>query len=179
MHLDSELKEDCKVWLQFLSDPELSKVMCRPMVDLFGLAAMSRELCFYSDASAAKNLGFGCILNSRWIQGYWPADFIACESSIEVLELYVMTAGLLTWRNQPELNNCHIIVFCDNMAVVQMINNMTSGCKTCMKLLRLITLSGLKHNLRVSARFVPTKLNFLADSLQEDNGQDLGCWGSK
>ena len=46
-----------------------------------------------------------------------------------------------------------------------MINSNTSSCKRCMKLLRLLTLDGLRNNRRVFARWVDTKSNFLADSL--------------
>ena len=56
-------------------------------------------------------------------------------------------------------------MFCDNQAVVNMVNNITSSCKHCMKLLRLLVLKGLIHNRRVFVRYVNTKANCLADVL--------------
>ena len=50
--------------------------------------------------------------------------------SIEYLELYGLTAGPLTWGEQ--IINQRIIVFCDNLAVVGMINNCASTCSNCM-----------------------------------------------
>ena len=52
--------------------------------------------------------------------------------SIEYLELFALAAGLLTWRDEPELKNRQITIFCDNQAVVDMINDMSSKCGKCM-----------------------------------------------
>ena len=60
--LDAEFKADCKVWLQFLTDINLSESVNRPMVDIDQFSS-SQQIRFYTDASAAKNLGYGCILN--------------------------------------------------------------------------------------------------------------------
>ena len=166
IHLDREFKADCQVWIRFLSG-DLQKVVCRPMVDLLG--SVSEEITFYSDSSTAKHLGFGCLLNNRWIQGFWNQgfpDFIQTQDpSIEYLELYAVVAGIFTWQDHEQLVNARITIFCDNQSVVHMINNITSSCKHCMKLIRLMTLNGLKYNRRVSAKFVDTKSNFLADAL--------------
>ena len=137
------------------------------MVDLLGEKTTSNDIKFYSDASAAKRLGFGCLLNNSWIQKFWEEDFIEKKKpSIEYLELFALTAGILTWERRSELRDCRISIFCDNQAVVQMINNgMVSSCKNCMVLLRMLVLSGLKFNRRISAKFIQSKKNILADSL--------------
>ena len=91
------------------------------------------EINFYSDASASKKLGFGCIFGDKWIFGAWGSKFIEVnEPSIEYLELFALCAGLLTWPE--ELSNCRIIVFCNNQAVVAMINSLASSCPNCMTL---------------------------------------------
>ena len=123
------------------------------------------HISFYSDASASDKLGFGCLLNSKLIQGFWEPKFIEQKPSIEFLELFALTVGILTWQNHEELTNCWVVVFCDNTAVVQMINNMSSSCKHCMVLLRKLVLNGLKWNHRVAAKYVSTKANYLVDSL--------------
>ena len=68
VRLDGEFKADCKVWLEFLTDNDFRKIVNRPMIDL-SLNRMSEEIRFYSDASAAENLGYGCILNKCWVYG--------------------------------------------------------------------------------------------------------------
>ena len=124
----------------------------------------STQNCFYSDASAAKQLGFGCIFNTRWIWGNWNPQFITDEEpSIEYLELFALCAGIFTWNYL--LSNCRITIFCDNTSVVATVNNLTSSCKNCMVLIRLLTLNCLKFNRRIRVNYVSTKDNFLADSL--------------
>ena len=137
------------------------------MIDLIGPAQSSEEICFYSDASGSKILGYGCIYKDQWIYGQWEAEFMELNKpSIEYLEMFALVAGVFTWEKQ--LGNRRIVVFCDNEAVVQMINTMTSGCKNCMILLRLLTLNNLQFNRRVAAKYINTKKNFLADSLSRN-----------
>ena len=94
-----------------------------------------------------KTLGFGCILNDRWIFGQWEDQYIErFKPSIEYLELFASVAGVLTWQSSAELVNTRVVVFCDNQATVVMINNLSSSCKNCMVLLRKLVLNGLKYN---------------------------------
>ena len=138
----------------------------RPMVDILGPLHTSRNITFYLDASAAEDLRFGCILNNPWIWGKWQTGFIKnCTLSIEFLELFGLCARMLTWGKEKPPQNARIPIFCNNIAVVHMINPMSSSCKNCMYLLRLLSLDCLKNNRRVSARYVNTKYNYLADLL--------------
>ena len=135
------------------------------MIDL-SLMKTTHKIRFYLDASATAALGFGCILDKNWIFSKWEDNFIeTVKPSIEFLELYALCAGIFTWENHDSLTNCHITVFCDNTAVVNMINNITSKCKLCMYLIRMIVLNGLIFNRRLNAKYVKSKENGLADSL--------------
>ena len=165
VRLDLEFKKDFEVWYQFLSDPKMERIVNRPMVDLTEQLTVE-DILFFSDATVAENLGFGCILDSKWIYGSWEPGFIErYNPSIEYLELFGLCAGLLTWADQPILNDCRVVVFCDNQPVVSMINDISSSCPNCMILIRIIVLNGLLHNRRVFAKYVTTKNNFLADVL--------------
>ena len=165
IRLDREFKDDCKIWLEFLSDPKLELVINQPMVD-FTVTRTARQISFFSDASAGKNLGFGCILDRNWIFGRWGGEFIETQKpSIEYLELFTLCVGILTWENKAKLNNARIEVHCDNQAVVSMVNNISSSCPNCMHLLRILVLNGLIHNRSVFARYIHTKKNILADLL--------------
>ena len=135
------------------------------MVDLV-TAPLSRahEMGFFSDASAGEDYGFGSIFGNRWIQGQWEMGFIKnCKPSIKYLELFALCAGILTW--QKSLQNIHLLVHCDNQAVVHMINGMVSSCKNCMKLLRILVLDGLIYNRQITAVYVTLANNFLSDAL--------------
>ena len=161
--LDAEFKRDCQIWLSFLTDTDLAPVVNRPMIDL-EKSILAEDIGFYSDASAAIDLGFGSILGKKWIFGQWGRQFMKQNKpSIEYPELFALCAGILTWDS--DLNNCRIIVHCDNQAVVHMVNSTTSSCRKCMKLLRILVLNNMRFNRRVFARWLDTKSNFLADSL--------------
>ena len=161
--LDKEFKADCKIWLSFLMHDKLYRVVVRPMIDI-NIFETSTRLKFYSDVSAAKELGYGCIFNKAWIFGKWESNLIDdFHPSIEFLELFALCARILTWES--ELSNQRIIIFCDNMAVVNMINNNLSKCKRCMYLIRILTLNNLLFNRRIAVRHVKSKDNTLSDAL--------------
>ena len=131
----------------------------------------STEIGFHSDALATPELGYGAIIESenRWLKGTWPPGFIRnCKPSIEFLELYALCSGLFAWEQLPQFNNSRILLHCDNVTVVHMINNLTSSCKNCMFLLRLVVLHGLQSNCRISAKYINTKLNGVSDALSRD-----------
>ena len=101
--IDAEFKSDCLVWLEFLNEAGvLAEIVNRPMIDTLALYSMSTDICFYSDACAAHNLGYGCILNNNWLGGDWGSQFIKdCKPSIEYLELFALCAGVFTWEKHP------------------------------------------------------------------------------
>ena len=137
--------------------------ICRPFID-FRATEFADTLDFYSDASLVKTLGYGAVFQHHWLYGVWGEDFIENNSpSIEFLELYTLCAAVLTWGEI--LTNVRIVIFCDNEAVVNIVNNMTSKCTRCMNLVRILVEDNLVHNRRVFVRHVKTHLNVRADSL--------------
>ena len=170
IRLDQEFKLDCRLWLEFLTNSTLKSVVSRTMVDLVHPAAEQRttEIVFTSDASASPVLGYGCMFNEHWMYGQWDETFIRQEEpSIEYLELYALYGGILTWEN--EIKDCWFTVHCDNVAMVHMINSLSSKCKNCMVLLRMLVLNGLKFNRKLSALYISTRDNYLSDSLSRLN----------
>ena len=162
IYLDKEFKWDCETWLIFLENVTTS-VMCRPFLDKLKFKS-ARNLDFYSDASLSEKKGFGCVSGIDYTWGQWDPHFIqSCKPSIEYLELYALITGLMIWGDR--FKNENIIVYCDNQAVVHMINNTSSSCRNCMVLIRIMVLEGLIYNHRVFARFIPTKSNGRADAL--------------
>ena len=158
--LDAEFRTDCKVWMEFLSSED--HTICRPFTDL-AQVRQATVLNFYSDAAKSENLGFGCIFNEQWAFGRW-GDFISkCDPSIEYLELFGLVIAVFIWSEQ--LANNRSVVFCDNQAVVTMVNDTTSSCKNCMVLIRLLTLRCLKFNMRIFARWVKGSENQFSDAL--------------
>ena len=91
VRLDKEFKQDCSMWVSFLTD--LSSVV-RPCIDMEA-SITAKELNFYSDTSAAEQLGFGIIFRNSWAFRKWPEGFVKnCKPNIEFLELYAMCIGI-------------------------------------------------------------------------------------
>ena len=120
------------MWLEFLQDDNSHMNLYRPFINIDAFT-YAETLNFYSDSSLNKNFGFGAVFGDRWLFARWGAQFIeAQEPSIEYLELFALCAALITWG--PLLMNKRIVIFCDNEAVVNIVNKMTLKCMHCMKL---------------------------------------------
>ena len=138
--LDDEFHFDCQIWRVFLQGYRDTAV-CRPMTDVDRRTPIT-DLKFYSDASANPKYGMGAYFNNRWVFAQWEPGYIkrsvrgGMEPSIEYLELYALTAALLTWGEY--LKNDSYLIYCDNESVVSMINSTVSSCKNCMYLLSFI-----------------------------------------
>ena len=129
MKVTQEHKLDLQTWKFFLSQPS---VFCRDFIQP-GLHT-AQMIDMYSDASRNFTLGFGAYCGPEWSYGSWNRTF--CEMvqpSIEYLELFGVTVVVLNWLKL--FRKKKIVLFCDNMAVVNMINNASSNCKNCMVLI--------------------------------------------
>ena len=140
--------------------------LCRPFLDVHQFAT-SKQLNFFTDASGV--MGYGCFFDSRWALGQWNKTFLkTSQPSIKYLELFALCTGIFMWENINELRNTRIVIFCDNQAVVNMVNNTSSSCRNCMVLLRMLVLNNLQFNRRVFVKYVKSADNILADSLSRN-----------
>ena len=161
IRVNTEMRQDLEMWLTFLNHPT---IFCRPFLD-FSHVLVATEIDMFSDTSG--KIGMGAICKSSWMYQLWSPEFIERNKpSIEYLELYAVTAAVLTWIHQ--FKNRRIILFCDNKSVVDMINFTTTSCKNCMVLVRIIVLKGLLENVRIFARHVEGTKNVFADSLSRN-----------
>ena len=161
IRLDDEMILDLGLWKHFLLNPT---IFSRPFMD-FSCIFNASELNFYSDASRNFSLGFGVYCDKSWLQGSWKQVGITSEMepSIQYLKLYALTAAVLAWLHR--FQNKRIAIFCDNQAVVSMVNNNSSSCKNCMILIRFIVLQCLIHNVKLTAKYVCSKSNEILNSL--------------
>ena len=83
--------------------------------------------------------------------------------SIEFLELYAVVVGVVNWISR--FKNSRVVLFCDNTSVVAMINKNSSSCSRCLNLIRILVLESMLQNVRVYAKYVPSKQNKMADCL--------------
>ena len=162
--LNKEFLLDCKVWLNFLSTTDLR--ICRPFLDITDQTG--RLVNFSADAAKKAGLGMGAVYENHWMVATWSRNFIEkCDPSIEFLELFALTAGIITWSSYRELTlrNNWVTIFCDNQAVVAMVNNLASSCSQCRKLIRLLAFNSIKYNLKIFVRYISSKRNWLSDAI--------------
>ena len=159
IRISEEHRLDLLIWKQFLSSPDN---YYRPFME--SVAINAQEIDMYSDASGNYQLGFGAYCGCEWTFGQWDQTFCdRVQPSIEYLELFAVLVGVLNWIWR--FKNRRIVLFCDNEAVVHMINNSTSKCKNCMVLMRLLVAECILQNVRVYAKHVKTNENGKADAL--------------
>ena len=74
VQVDSEMKLDATVWLKLLEEPN-SFTIFRPFMD-FSKKLVADEIEFFTDASGAEHLGFGCYFGGLWTDGRWENKLI-------------------------------------------------------------------------------------------------------
>ena len=148
-------RADLFAWSQFLADFNgVSLFLPQQWWD-------SPDLQLFTDAAAS--IGFGAIFEGKWFQGHWPAGFTAKSPSIAACEFVPVVVAVLVWA--PLLASKRILFWCDNQAVVSIINKQTSKCPLIMPLVRLLVLRCLEFNILFKAKYVPGLENGIADSL--------------
>ena len=148
------------MWGEFIDHPS---IYARHFMD-FSAILRADEIQMFSDASKSPLLRYGDLAGNSWLYGQWDYDFIiARDPSIAYLELYALAARVLSWIHR--FRNRRVILFCDNQSVVHMVNSTSSSCHNCMVLIHKIVLTCLKENVRLFAKYVPSKMNVAADYL--------------
>ena len=152
------MRLDLAMWQMFINQPE---VVCRPFYQ-FDRSVNGKDINFYTDASGHLRMGGRC--GTAWMYQIWDPCFIKKHKpSIQYLELFALVAGVLAWLH--EYKNQEVILYCDNKSVRDMVNSLTSGCKNCMVLLRVLVLHCLKYNVTMQCIYVKSQDNVLADHL--------------
>ena len=132
VHLTQETRQDLMVWQTFLNHPA---VFCHPFMDLQTISSVDIDM--YSDASG--KIGFRAYCGPFWTAGRWSSYFLTKKNpSIEYLEMYSLTVGVLLWIKL--FKNKRVCIHCDNETVKFNVNKTTAGCKNSMMLMRLIVL---------------------------------------
>ena len=162
IRINQEMTLDLKMWSIFLHH---HTALARPFIDFTGSACTNAEiLSMYSDASGNFELGLGVICQSSWTYAKWNTDFCRkVNPSIKYLELFGVLTGVLLWIDR--FHNKRVILHCDNMSMVEMINTSSSTYKNCMVLIQLLVLKGLIKNMRIFTRHVSGSANYFLNTL--------------
>ena len=159
LNLDSHFRSDCLMWKDFLIASVTHPMMyCRPFADINDYVD-AQDIGFFTDATANKLLGAGGILGSSYFAGRWEPGYIEkFKPSIAYLELLAVCTGVFIWSKR--LRNLRIVVHCDNLSVVGILNKSTSRCIHCMDLVRRLILNNLKMNIRIFGQHIEGSKKF-------------------
>ena len=149
-----EVKEDLKVWQQFLRASFNGRSFF-----LSDVWSNSHQLQLYTAASGA--IGFDAVFGKNWCYGKWPESWR--HRNIAFLECYPIVLSLHLWGHA--FKDQRVLFFTDNEASVNVINKQTCRGKDLMLFVRKLVLVCLHYNICFKAKHVPGVQNKLADSL--------------
>ena len=135
----------------------------------------SNTIKLYSDASGAA---FAAVLGSEWLQGSFPAHWK--DTNIAIKELLPIVLAIRLWGTRWA--NLRILFFCDNEAIVAVINKQSSKEPTIMGLVRTLVTVALTNNTHFMAKHIKGKHNVIADLLsrcQVDKARMVAPWLNK
>ena len=166
--VNAEIRRDLTMWKEFLLTPE---VYSTPFIQ-FDKAIPAEEVFFFTDASGA--IGMGRICNESWMIQQRNLSFLINQRpSIEYLELFALVAAILLWIDR--FKNRKIAIFCDNQTVCGMVENMTTLCKQCMVLVRMLVFKCMEQNVMLSTHYVKSTDNELTDHLSRGRINEFIC----
>ncbi len=158
IRISAEARKDLTAWSGFLQT-------CNGRVLFLSRSWTSSEhIKLYTDASG---LGFAAILGDQWFQGGWPVTWR--DVNIAAKELLPIVIAVRLWSGS--LCNKKLLMLCDNIAVVYVINTQTSKDKRLMSLLRSLIVTCMQSNIMIRAKHIPGLVNVAADALSRFHNQ--------
>ena len=158
VQLDINCKADIRMW-QYL--------IARWNGVLFFLdnhITKAHDMSLFTDA--AGSTGFGGIYQNYWFNGVWPTNLkmeTNPDISIAFQELYPVVVAAILWGQYWACKR--ILFYCDNQAVVHILNKGRSKSPAIMKLMRRLVITAGLHNFSFVAEHVPGVNNAIADAL--------------
>ena len=148
--IDEAAREDILWWVQFISEWNgVSIILDNPN---------NRRLRLFTDAS---NLGLGGYFRSNWFSLAWPISH--ANLHINIKELLAVMAATFTWAHL--LKNKKVVVFTDNLDIVQIWLTGSSQNDSLMKLIRILFLFCARNNIALALRHIAGFKNTKADFL--------------
>jgi hypothetical protein len=128
----------------------------------------SIDLELYTDASG---VGIGAVFGRRWLSASFDID--QSLRSIAWRELYAVLVACATWGRF--FTGMRVLIFCDNLSVVSIVNSGASRCPLVMRLVRALFDVCVFHDFDVRLRHVPGVDNIAADRLSRLDYRSFGA----
>ena len=158
IYLNSNSRGDIQWWIDFL--PNWSRSTIIPET----YTILASDIRLFTDAS---KLGLGAIYEKRWIQARWPSSMAALNTGkaidIDYLELFAIFAACATWGHLWP--GKRIVICTDNKPITDVWQAGTSKSPRIMNLVRKTFLEAANHQFSLSLKFIPGKVNTVADNI--------------
>ena len=163
--LNQEAKKDLDMWQKFFRFHNGKTIFITQTLT-------SDDIQLYTDAS---KLACSAILDKQWFVVKFPIQWQS--RNIAFLELYPFVLALHIFG--IKMCNRHVIFHCDNKAICDIINKLTSKDKEIMVLVRSLVLVCMQYNVRFCSLHLTSKQNFRADKLSrlQVSRELLSSWG--
>ena len=120
LRITASVQKDLLMWLQIFQEFNGVSVFH----DRYWVS--NEDVQLYTDSAGWMGLGFWAYFAGKWTCGAWPLYWfdLGITEDITVLELFPILMSLYIWGN--DLRSKKVMFRTDNMAVVHIINTMTS-----------------------------------------------------
>lgn len=145
-------RADLTMWMSFLNDFN-GRVLITP-----NIWESAQTLKLFSDASGTSCAG---ICGSAWFTVVFPESW----SNTNIVTKELLPILLLVKSFCSILKNKKILFFCDNIAVVAILNASTTKDPVTMPLVRDFVLTCLTNNILLRAKHIPGRHNLIPDML--------------
>lgn len=107
------------------------------------------QLQLYTEAAGSS--GFGAFFQGEWCVGRWPQAWLERDlcTNMLLLELFPIIVAVELWASC--LADHSIVFWCDNLGVVQAINNQRGSSLQILRLLRYLVFRCLQFNINCAA----------------------------
>ncbi|CAM4922985.1 unnamed protein product [Rotaria socialis] len=158
VRLGKEARIDLSMWEEFLTRWNGRSLFLESSL------ITNVDLCLFTDA--AGSYGYDGIFGSKWFSGNWDDDFIRLahhKRNITLLELMPIVISAVLWG--ANWSRRRIIFYCDNQALVYILNKRRSANSIIMMFIRRLTLLSLKYNFHLMALHIAGATNGIADAI--------------
>ena len=162
IHLTAEFHSDLEWWAVFMDYWNGRSMMA---THDRGRAA---DLTIYTDASGSW--GCGASWGNEWIQCQWNHTWEG--ESIAVKELLPIVLAVAVWGNRWQHKS--VLVKCDNMAVVQVVNKQNCRDPHLVHLMRCLHFFSALLDIGIRVEHIAGVDNVLADAISRNNLQVMG-----
>ena len=156
IRVTQNLKADAMIWLEFLDHFN----GFTPFPSL--VWSDNESLSLFTDSCGS--CGGGAFFNKSWSYIAWPDSMsLEVRRDITYLELFPILMALWIWRDK--FTSRKLLLNTDNMALVHILNSMSSKSPRVMSLIRPIVFICLNNNIQIKCLHIPGYKNSIADSI--------------